>query len=624
MLKLSGNTKLQVRFVAWLTAFFIIIVLVFHVGLVEAASGESNDVDQLRASGPHIYDSVPDGYSTFSDSGFNMDFTNDSFNLSLNYTDLDIVDPSNPFSNYQGSYYGTSFPLVYFDDDLSNGEFFLPNTFTYNGSTYNISLFDSCYISSTGNSFNCVFYNKSDFQNSIFCNTSFYGLTNFTRAQYEQLDDSGKLSHSFVRFSCTLDTMLFSYYSFLTDKYLFSNPGSSGSSYYLATFSNAVNYSCLNIDSLYYDPNFNAQKHFGLVVDDDYHENLYDYNYLLQYYNSSGGNTSSENDLNNLFLNNAHWSFNIPKGNDSRGFPKSFLDNGKAVFSGLLNKYQSEHLDNFYFHYTFYIQPQYQQGTGSGESGGGGHPISILDAFRQNEITNNTTFFPPVFQFNLDGQTYYNQTMREFNSAGQSCTFFTTEYLFDNCYYQGDSFNDYIETWHFSNMTNCFLYCTAVMFSTGGGVSGTCQAWYDLCTGQSGVTSENMTINPDPYNPDSITPPNTTTTSGQFGNIIINNNNTLNGGSGLPIGSTATQQEQASFFKLFNPVKFFLGLLTGSNSSTGEELRQSLGVNNWLTIITTTFSFIPPSFINALGVFFVTSLGILIVALIFRVILDLL
>ena len=590
MLKLSGNTKLQVRFVAWLTAFFVLIVLIFHVGLVKAAEPEDSDSVNLRSLNPTIYDSVPDGYSTFEDAGFNMNFTNYNFSDSLNGVDLATYDPNHTLVNL-GSFvpFGSKLPLIWWDGQLSNGECFLPNSFTYNGHDYTLSdLFNSCVISaSSAQSFSIIFYNSSYFGNSIVANGIFYGLTSVDRAQFNDGDDIFKLSHSFVRFSCSTTSLLCRYDGLSTDGYLY--PYNPVGDTHLVSF-NGFSYCCLSKENLYYDVNFNASKHYGFTQDSNYSENLYDYNYLLQYYHGSNSGGSSENDLNNLFLNNAHWTFSIPKGNDSRGFPKSFLDNGKAVFSGLLNKYQSEHLDNFYFHYTFYIQPQYQQGTGSGESGGGGHPISILDAFRQNVINNNTTFFPPVFQFNLDGQTYYNQTMREFNSAGQSCTFFTTNYLFDNCYYQGDSFNDYIENWHFSNMTNCYLYCTAIMFSTGGGVSGTCQAWYDLCTGQSGVTSENMTINPDPYNPDSITPPNTTTTSGQFGNIIINNNNTLNGGSGLPIGSTATQQEQASFFKLFNPVKFFLGLLTGSNSSTGEELRQSLGVNNWLTIITTTFS----------------------------------
>ena len=44
MLKLSGNTKLQVWFVSALTAFFIVICLIFHVGIVDA-----KELDQEHA-----------------------------------------------------------------------------------------------------------------------------------------------------------------------------------------------------------------------------------------------------------------------------------------------------------------------------------------------------------------------------------------------------------------------------------------------------------------------------------------------------------------------------------------------------------------------------------------------
>ena len=200
MLKLSGNTKLQVRFVAWLTVFFIVIVLVFHVGLVEAASSDTTDGEQLRVSGPHIYDSVPDGYSTFSDSGFNMDFTNDIFSDSLNITDLTSVDSSNPLIGYSETYYGWTFPLVYFDNNLSNGEFFLPNSFTYNGSTYSLSsLYDSCFISgSTATNYSCIFYNRSNFGGLIFANKGMYCTVNISRSDYEQGTDEFKLANFIV------------------------------------------------------------------------------------------------------------------------------------------------------------------------------------------------------------------------------------------------------------------------------------------------------------------------------------------------------------------------------------------------------------------------------------------
>ena len=484
--KLSGNTKLQILFVAWLTTFFIFICLLFHVGVVEA-EGNTTSLSEQFGNGSTLdylfnYDESPLTLIGNSDSYNSGYYTFDS-SSSDNYTSV-----LTSIANY---------PLL--------------NTFTISGTTYNLSDFSNF----------CAFKHNDD----IYICLSNYDFYYYYKVYNTGVSTIGHIYCGGGYVYINTRTNSYDYYDTFSDvsfyMYRDSNNDVVENPRRLVDIYNnsSVLISNCPIYSVGWEHNGSSEVNGGYLV------SSWEYDIAYNKFGVSSG-SSTENDLNNLFLNNAHWTFSIPKGNDSRGFPKSFLDNGKAVFSGLLNKYQSDHLDNFYFHYTFYIQPQYQQGTGSGDSGGG--------------------------------------------------------------------------------------------------VSGTCQAWYDLCTGQSGVTSENMTINPDPYNPDSITPPSTTTTSGQFGNIIINNNNTLNGGSGLPIGSTATQQEQASFFKLFNPVKFFLGLLTGSNSSTGEELRQSLGVNNWLTIMTTTFSFIPPSFINGLGVFFKVTLGILIIGLIFRVILDLL
>ena len=616
-------------FFAFLLALLLVLTLVLNVGVVDAASSDSSST---RAVSPTIYDSVPEGYTTFQNAGFNMNFTNDNFTESLNMNDLDSVDSSHPVINSGGlTPYGWTRLLVYFDNDLSNGEYFLPETFTYNGNSFSFSdLFDSCLIScSSSTTLTCKFYNSSTFNNHIIVNTTLFGTTSITRTQYEDGDDSFKLSNGFPSVTCSSNDMLFGNFYFNNNKYMFRNPGPTESGTYLIGTNNTSSFAsacCLSTESLYYSDNFDASKHYGFTIDSEYSENLYDYNYLLQYWGGNGNNVSNENDSNNMFLNNAHWSFNIPSGNDSRGIQKAFVNNGKAVFSGLLNTYQNSHLSNFYFHYTFYIQPVYQSGTGSGDSGGGGHPMYLLGALKNSSfLSDNDSYSPPVFQFNVDGQTYYEQTMSEFNSAGQSCTFFTYDYLWEHCLYNGQSFRDYVDSWHFTNMTNCYLYCTAVMFSTGGLTSSPCQAWYDLATGQSGVTMDGMQVNPNPYVPNTNSNvPNSN--NSQFGNIIINNtnNNTLNGGSGLPLGSTATQEEQATFFQVFNPIKFFLSNLIGNNRSTAEDVSNSVGVNSWLTLMTNTFSFIPSSFWGGLSTFFIVSLGILIIGLIFRVILDLL
>ena len=104
-------------FFAFLLALLLVLTLVLNVGVVEAASSDSSST---RAVSPTIYDSVPEGYTTFQNAGFNMDFTNDNFTETLNLSDLDSVDNNHPVINSGGLVpYGWTRLLVYFDKSLS-------------------------------------------------------------------------------------------------------------------------------------------------------------------------------------------------------------------------------------------------------------------------------------------------------------------------------------------------------------------------------------------------------------------------------------------------------------------------------------------------------------------------
>ena len=80
-------------------------------------------------------------------------------------------------------------------------------------------LFDSCLIScSSSTTLTCKFYNSSTFNNHIIVNTTLFGTTSITRTQYEDGDDSFKLSNGFPSVTCSSNDMLFGNFYFNNNK----------------------------------------------------------------------------------------------------------------------------------------------------------------------------------------------------------------------------------------------------------------------------------------------------------------------------------------------------------------------------------------------------------------------
>ena len=182
------------------------------------------------------------------------------------------------------------------------------------------------------------------------------------------------------------------------------------------------------------------------------------------------------------------------------------------------------------------------------------------------------------------------------------------------------------------------LYCNVRLVSQGA-KSNLYSEWYNPITKKGFLVSDAITDNNNPFvmnpdfqadsNPDSsnIQPDfsvpgsgdSSSSSSSSNNNVVVNNNPTFNNNNNNNI------QNDNSTPWLIN--KLF-GAGTVQNGAIGdnkvESLTETTGANNWLEVMKQSFSFVPSSFFNQLALFFGICLGILVVALILRIILDLL
>lgn len=112
-------------------------------------------------------------------------------------------------------------------------------------------------------------------------------------------------------------------------------------------------------------------------------------------------------------------------------------------------------------------------------------------------------------------------------------------------------------------------------------------------------------------------------------NIVINNNPTFNnsndssssGGGG---GGSSTNQSALNFYNTFNPFYLIFNKLNNNNSVLSDDTVESIGANKFIVFMSNTFTFIPDEMWSILTLFLGASLSILIVAVVLRIILDLL
>lgn len=335
---------------------------------------------------------------------------------------------------------------------------------------------------------------------------------------------------------------------------------------------------------------------------------------------------SDETSDNNLVMDNADWIFN-----SSDYSPQKVIPNGNIIFTFEPNDYQIEHSDEFSIQYSFSFRSKckYQWKN----------KTSTPPFYRTSSVTDNWKEFEGFYTYTGTVDTV---SLSEFISNSNT-TVFSWQDLFENLQ-GGESVDSKVlsailrigieaDSLNFSTFD---ITCTAELV-TATNSSGKYTEVYNPITKQGRTEDSSGKVNPNPYikpdengddEEDGTTPPDdkdTSSTTSKDGNININvtNNNTVNGGGDSSGGVTNTS-EAGLFYKIFNPVKTFLNLLTVKNSSMGDELVEGFGINNYLLIIANTFSFMPAAFWLSIAGYVSAVFKILIIAFIIRIILDLL
>lgn len=214
-------------------------------------------------------------------------------------------------------------------------------------------------------------------------------------------------------------------------------------------------------------------------------------------------------------------------------------------------------------------------------------------------MLSNKTF---TYYNSHDDVSYYIQDMDSFINAGGQCTFWTYDYLFENCLNGNEDFKTFItSTGTISSMEHVYLSCTAYLLDNSGGVSGSCSSWYDFVTSKSGTTSDLMNINQNPTDNSNYTPDYTNNSGGSGGYIINNDNDTL-----------TINSDKSTINTLID--KLIPTDLTDENGGLTQSISDTANTNGYLALLRTCFgTVIPVAFwnkISALAMVYLNILGV--------------
>ena len=625
-----GKTKLWTWFFAFLTMFIIAFVLICQVGFTVDAE--------------ESYSTFPVNFRS-SVNGHNVDdkCLNTTFYSTANVGSLSLVDliPSE----------GTKLKACFQHD-----QFKVPTTFQFNNGgdiqTLNtFDCFDAFYIINSGlsNEYIVVLYNKSVGQGTKIINNYLYRVV-VNRAAFEQLPTAEKAKYYTFSYSArfnddgTMDILDASGVPWadhdvvspngldgrtIMSFMIFNNSPSSGGRILMCS------------DSLYQslgNSAFNPWYYYGLAQPQEgesYDSSLSeDYNYLL----GGSGNDSGGDFSNNMYTQDGDWIFQNTKFSApySVTFPVT-NDNyptGTVMYTFTPNNFQITHASDYKLRFSFYfdvtLNYQWQYNTDS-------PPF-----YKTSALTNNWKKL--VQHYTMD---YIDVPLSDFITSGNAKSW-TFKELYNSLMCDGQSLN--------SLMAQCreltsgsydiyYINATAQLVVGNTPSENKYSESYNPMTKESNVTNDTLNNNDNPYvdnssnsDPESGTnSPTENTTPGpagnssssiNSGNIVINNNfNPTNNGSGSGIPTTITQEESSvlkDFWNYFNPVKRMFNALTDKNSNLGDTIVENFGVNNWLMIITATFTFMPAAFWLSIASYVSTTFKILIVGFIIRIVLDLL
>lgn len=186
------------------------------------------------------------------------------------------------------------------------------------------------------------------------------------------------------------------------------------------------------------------------------------------------------------------------------------------------------------------------------------------------------------------------------------------------------------------------LYCICQIVSNGA-KSNPYNEWYNPINKKGFLVSDAITSNNYPYailpdsqadsNPDSTNINPDPSVPGPAGSSSDSNSNSTANGNSVVVNNNPTfNNNNSNVNSNDNSTPWLIDHLFGpdtvSNGAIGDnkisDLTDTTGTNNWIEVMKQSFSFVPVGFFNQLQLFFGICLGILVVALILRIILDLL
>ena len=367
-------------------------------------------------------------------------------------------------------------------------------------------------------------------------------------------------------------------------------------------------------------------------------DNLTSINGLTNYnYTSPGGGSDSDlypdgsggSPANNLYLESPDFHFSNKKYTPPYS---SVINSGDSVpdgaisFNCLLNDYQTSNASNFSleFSYKLIYNVDYKN-----------HLNNDIGPFKQtSSLLNNKKNLSIPF---VSGET--SVPLTDFINDNNTYTISFSD-VFSQLNY--DSYNLIGLLAQSREVTSIDykkfdLYCNVRLVSQGA-KSNLYSEWYNPITKKGFLVSDAITDNNNPFvmnpndqadsNPDSsnIIPDSglnggsdSSSNSNASNNVVINNNPTINNNN-----SNVNSNDNSTPWL----IDHLFGPNTVSNGAIGdnkvESLTETTGANNWLEVMKQSFSFVPDGFFNQLQLFFGICLGILVVALILRIILDLL
>lgn len=369
----------------------------------------------------------------------------------------------------------------------------------------------------------------------------------------------------------------------------------------------------------------------------------------------SANNSDGQSVYNNLVMDSGDWTFN----NSSFTAPYnvsfntgSIYPNGTISYSFFPNDYQIQNSTRYTITLGFTFDYSVNYKNWGAQNG-------VFDS--TNELTNNKKTYSANFHYSNNGVEYIDIPLSTFINNGNTASY-TFEEIFkhlvgDNTSYESVLLTskelDYVEYNKF-NVT-----CTAFI-SSGTESSGNVTEWYNPMNKKGYTTDSSGKVNKNPYNGSNGSDvssvgsaPGTAGNDGDnsnnigggssngsgsadayssVGNITINNNNTAYGGNGNGgngnggggSGGSETSEAAISMWNTFNPFKLIFNKLTGDVTNISDDVAETLGANGYISVLSTTFGFLPSECWTVLTWFLGATLAILIVGVILRILLDLL